>query len=265
MPLSFCRCLLGKVLMLRAIKHAFARRKGGHSPAAPTPVSAERCPASTSTPSPLPSDVDRSGFYSNNCQFGPVALRLRTEQYATHMRDIMRQFGSKYAPSSPEYQAFKHTSLVCASCGWLFPGSYTLSLVGAVNGYTKVVGATPGYAEFGKTGTCTKCGSEESFLIYQRYKPSSISQADVDAIRRYWRHLAQQWWSNNTSSSTPLCDACNDYVSQAKTYLIGGRLECERCTDKELVDGLNKLRRDPFYFGDMELQKARSFVVGTVG
>ncbi|KIL62619.1 hypothetical protein M378DRAFT_751599 [Amanita muscaria Koide BX008] len=264
--------------MLRAIKHAFARRKGGHSPAAPTPVSAERRPASTSTPSPVRSSgsIEFIGvsfpvmwtvadFIATTASLDRVALRLRTEQYATHMRDIMRQFGSKYAPSSPEYQAFKHTSLVCASCGWLFPGSYTLSLIGAVNGYTTVVGATPGYAEFGKTGTCTKCGSEESFLIYQHYKPPSISQADVDAIRRYWRHLAQQWWSNNTSSSTPLCDACNDYVSQAKTYLIGGRLECERCTDKELVDGLNKLRRDPFYFGDMELQKARSFVVGTVG
>jgi hypothetical protein len=121
------------------------------------------------------------------------------------------------------------------------------------------VGATPGFAEFSKTGACTKCGNTESFLAYQRYDPSSISQADVDAIRRYWQHLAKLWWSN-TSKITAICDGCNDYVSQAETsYLIGDNLECERCTDKQLADGLNKLRRDPHYFGAMELQKARSF------
>jgi hypothetical protein len=187
-------------------------------------------------------------FVATTASSDRVALRLRTEQYATHMRNIMRQFDSKYTPSSPEYQAFKHTSLVCAGCGWQFPGSFTLSLIGALDGSTQVVGATPGYAEFGKTATCTKCGSAESFLTYQRYEPSSISQADVDAIRRYWRHSAKQWWSN-TSRSTAICDGCNNDVSQARTYLIGGRLECEHCTDEQLVDGLNELRRNPFCFG----------------
>jgi hypothetical protein len=197
-------------------------------------------------------------FVATTASLDRVALRLRTKQYATHMRDIMQRFDSKYAPSSPEYQAFKNTCLVCTGCGWEFPGSYTLSLISTLDSYTHVMGATPGFAEFGKTGTCTKCGSAESFLTYQRYEPSSISQADVDAIHRYWRHLAQLWWSN-ASRSTAICDGCNEDVTQAETYLIGGNLECERCTDNHLADGLNKLRRDPHHFGAMELQKARSY------
>ena len=254
--------------MLRAIIRAFARRKGGRSPAA-APVPTEQHPPSTSTPAHSPDGIEFDGvsfqvvwtvadFVATTASLDRVALRLRTEQYASHMRGIMRQFDSKYAPSSPEYQAFKYARLICAGCRWQFPGSYTLSLIGALDGHTQVVGATPGYAEFSRNSTCTKCGNAESFLAYQRHEPSSISQADVDAIRRYWRHLAEQWWSNN-GRSTAICDCCNDSVSQAGTYFIDNNLECERCTDKQLADGVNELRRNPFYYGATELQKARAF------
>jgi len=175
------------------------------------------------------------------------------------MGDIIQQFDSKYAPSSLEYQAIKKTSLVCAGCSWVFPGSYILGLSGALDNYVSVTGATPGYDEFSKTGICTKCGSAESFLTYQR-ESSSINQADVDAIRLYWRILAVVWWRKDASRSTAICDGCNDLVGPAEeSYLIGNNLECKRCTDKNLADGLNKLRRDPHYFGATELQKARSF------
>jgi len=271
MPLSFCcRPLVREVLMFRAITHAFTRRKSGHSPAAPTPVLAEQRPVSTSTPTPVHSLVylryngvlfpvvwTIADFVTATASKNLVMLRLRTEQYASHMHDIMRHFDSKYDPSSPEYLAFKNTRLLCAGCGWQFPQSYTLSLIGALDGCS-VVGAIPGYAEFAKTGTCTKCGSADSHLAYQCYDPSSISQADVDAIRQYWRHRSEQWWSN-TGKSTAICDGCNNYISQAGTYLIGGHLECERCTDEQLADGLNKLRRNPHYFGATELQVARTF------
>jgi hypothetical protein len=114
--------------MFRAILHAFARRKDGHSPAAPTPVSTERRPASTSTPARSSGSIELNGvsfpvvstvadFVATTASLDRVALRLHTQQYATHMRDIMQQFDSKYAPSSPEYQAFKNTRLVCAGCG----------------------------------------------------------------------------------------------------------------------------------------------------
>jgi len=231
-------------------------------------VSAERCPAFTSTPVRSTVSIEFNGisfpvvwtvadFVATTASLDRVALRLCTKQYATHMRDIMQQFDSKYAPSSPEYQAFKHTCLVCAGCGWEFPGSYTLSLI-SPHGYTHITGATPGFAEFGNTGTCTKCGSAESFLTYQHYEPSSISQADVDAIHRYWRHRAIMWWYN-ANRSTAICDGCNDDVGEAETYLISGNLECGHCTDKHLADGLNKLRHNPHHFGAMELQKARSY------
>ena len=179
----------------------------------------------------------------------------------SHMRDIMRQFDSLnlHAPSSPEYQAFKYTRLVCAGCHWEFPSSYTLSLIGAIDGNTRIVlGATPGYVELGRNGTCTKCGSTESFLAYQRYEPSSISQADVDAIRQYWRHLGKLRWSK-TGKITAICDCCNEYVSRVGTYFFDDRLECETCTDKQFADGVNKLRGNPFYYGATELQRARSF------
>lgn len=257
--------------MFRAITHAFARRKGGHSPAEPSHASAERCPTLTSGSVSSSSSIEFSGvsfpvvwvvsdFVATTASLERVALRLCTKQYATHMRDIMQRFDSKYAPSSPEYQAFRHgTCLVCAGCGWEFPGSYTLSLIdSAFDHHARITGATPGFTEFGKTGICTKCGSADSFLTYQRYEPSSISQADVDAIQRYWRHLAQLWWSN-TNRSTAICDCCSKDVAQAETYLSGNNLECKRCTDNLLADGLNELRRNPYYLGAMELQMARSY------
>jgi hypothetical protein len=269
--------------MLRAIIHAFARRKGGRSPAAPAPApaapaSTEQRPPSTSTPAHSPDGIDFNGvsfqvvwtvadFVATTASSDRVALRLRTEQYASHMRDIMRQFDSKHAPSSPEYQAFKHACLICAGCRWKFPSSYIMSLImGGLNGLTVIGGLTPGNAEFSRNSTCTKCGNAESFLTYQRYEPSSISQADVDAIRRYWRHCAEQWWSNrDTSRSTAICDFCNDLISRDEATFFSGdddeRLGCEDCTDKQFANGLNELRRNPFYYGATELQKARSFAL----
>jgi len=254
--------------MLRAIMRAFARRKGGHLPAA-APVSMEH-PPSTSSPAHSPDGIEFYGvsfqvvwtvtdFVATTASLDRIALRLHTEQYASHMRNIMRQFDPKHALSSPEYQALKYARLICAGCRWEFPGSYILSLIGALSGPIPVVGEmAPGYVEFGRNGTCTKCGNTESFLAYQRYEPSSITQADVDAIRRYWRHLAKLWWSN-TGKTTAICDFCNVYISQDRTYFFDNRLECELCTDKQFADGLNELRRNPFYYGATELQKARSF------
>jgi hypothetical protein len=249
MPLSVCCCpLVRMVHMFRAIMNAFARRK------APVPSSASI--EFNGVRFPVVSTV--AGFIATVTTSDKVALRLEhNKQYATHMRDIIQQIGSIYPPSSPTYKALKSTCLVCTGCGWVFPGSYVLNLISPEN-FDRIVGAAPGFTEFGKSGICTKCGSTESFVVYQRFEPSGISQADVDAIRRYWRHLSGQWW-HDTSSSAAICDHCSNYVSQAETYLIGGHLECERCTDEQLADGLNKLQGDPHYFGTMELQKARSF------
>lgn len=258
--------------MLRAIMNAFSPRKGGRkggrSPPV-APVTKDQRPSSTSTPAHSPDIIEFYGvsfqvvrtvadFVTKTARFDRVALRLRTEHYERHMRDILQQFESKHVPSSPEYQAFKHARLICAGCRWEFPGSYTLSLLGVFNTQTRVVGATPGYVEFGKNKACTKCGNAESFLVYQRCEPSSISQADVDAIRRYWGHRAELWWSN-TDKTTAICDCCNNLISKDGTYLIDNSLECESCTAKQLADGVNQLRRNPFYYGATELQKARSF------
>jgi len=274
--------LLALTPIVRLIGFALRERRRRRRASAAAPDSTGQRPpqASTSTPAHTgsPDSIEFNGvsfqvvwtvadFVATTASSDRVALRLRTEQYATHMGDIMRQFDSKHAPSSPEYQAFKNASLNCAGCRWQFPGSFTLSLIGVFNDRTRVVGATPGYAEFGRNSTCTECGHKESFLTYQRYEPSSIRQADVDAIRRYWRQLAKLWWSN-TRKSTAICDSCNDLVSNMETtYFIGvdgNRLECEDCTDKQLADGVDKLRRNPFYYGATELQKARSFATGNL-
>jgi hypothetical protein len=259
--------------MFRVIRRLIVRRRLRReaSPAAgPVPASAKRPPASTSTPAFFSSDkIELDGvsfpvvrtvadFVAASASLDRIALRLRNDQYKDQMKDIIRQF-EKYPPSSPENRALKAAPLVCAGCNWEFPGSYKLALIGFSQHVTSVSGATPGFTEFGSTGTCTKCGSAESFVIYERYDPSSISQADVDAIRRYWKHRAHQWVLE-TGSSWKFCEACSsDFDARIQSFLIGSRLHCESCTDRDLDDGLNKLRRDPYYFGATELRKARAF------
>ena len=189
-----------------------------------------------------------------------IALRLRTVRYTSvYHEDLRAEFSARYAEKSPEYKAFYHALLYCAGCGWEFPGSYTLSLTDALGSYRGVSGATRGYAEFGRTGRCPRCGSLESFLAYESFPPEEIGEDDVAALRRYWADAASRWWSR-TGRDRGLCDACSarevtpgdSYLTSGGTYMV-----CAGCVEDRLAGALEKLRDDPYRFGASELRRAR--------
>ncbi|MDX1385238.1 MAG: HEAT repeat domain-containing protein, partial [Thermoanaerobaculia bacterium] len=88
-----------------------------------------------------------------------------------------------------------------------------------------------------------------------------ITAVDLDLLRRYWRDRAESWWGER-ETSTAICDGCNDEIPRPTGYLHGSYLLCRRCVSGRLEsDALEKLRANPSYFGDGELERARDHAV----
>ncbi|MGP4015883.1 hypothetical protein [Saccharopolyspora sp. 5N708] len=190
-----------------------------------------------------------------------IALRLSTSQYEEVLTTLIERFDADYENAAPEYRAFRYAELICTGCGWTFPGSYRMSLLGMLSP-GRMSGGTPGFEEFGKTGVCTRCRSAESFLAYELFPVAEIDAETVAAMRRHWRADARTWWSA-TGRSKGICDKCNRDMARDAGFLIGRtRLECVDCTDDHLADALEQLRANPYYFGSAELRHCRPFRTG---
>lgn len=190
-----------------------------------------------------------------------AALRIPTLSYGDTLADLMRAMQRRYGDRAPQVAAITAASLVCAGCGIEFPGSFKLSLQDPdmFGGGMFVAGGVPGREEFARTGACPQCGATESYYAYECVDRDAITQADVQAIRDYWRHLAKSWWENETRSSA-ICDWCNAAVERDEGYLSGSSLVCTDCMAKDLLaGGLAKLQGDPEYFGAGLIRKARAF------
>lgn len=190
-----------------------------------------------------------------------IALRLPTTEYRTVMGELLRWFNAEYDEASPEYRAFRYAALACAGCGWEFPGSYRHSLLGMLDG-AKVVGARSGFAKFGRTGKCPRCGSRDSFLLYECIDPAEIDEQDLVALIVLYRDDALRWWSH-TGRKMAICDSCNRDIQAGEGYLVSlSHLKCEPCLRKYLDGSLEKLRANPYHYGATELRRARPFRTG---
>ena len=86
------------------------------------------------------------------------------------------------------------------------------------------------------------------------------SEDDVDAIRKYCQHLAQQWWQSN-SMETAICEGCNGAVSKGSGVLLGSNLYCGSCANEKFGPSYAQyLRTDPNFYGRGVLEKAREYV-----
>ena len=207
---------------------------------------------------PLTSDIDEfCGIAATN---RACVMLINTKDYGQIMQKAFGYFSHRFGRGSDFTRAVSSARLICSGCNMEFPGSYTLSLMDPGMFGARVLGATPGYQEFGQTGRCPRCGSEQSFYVYDNPSAEEITQSDLDAIREYWRHLAQQWWKTG-SRIEAICDRCNSPVPRDAGYLSGSSLYCEECCNKSLgSDALEHLRGNPDYFGSGVLRKARHFV-----
>jgi len=207
---------------------------------------------------PITPDVDE--FCEIAATNRACVMLINTKDYAQITQKAFSYFSDKFGRDSDFTIAVSSARLVCSGCKWEFPGSYTLSLMDPKMFGGKFIGATPSYQEFGLTGRCPRCGSRQSFYVYDNPSGEEITQSDVDAIRGYWRHLAQQWWKTE-SRTEGICDRCCSPISRDAGYLDGSYLLCEKCCNKSLgSDALEHLRQNPDYFGAGLLRKARHFV-----
>lgn len=191
---------------------------------------------------------------------GRGVLRFRSLTYGNVLAELVQRLETRYGPMSRQYRDSVPSPLLCAGCLWEFPGSYKMSLQAPeMFADRSVIGATPGFDQFGRSGVCPQCGSNEGLLVYECFLPEQISEADIEAIRRYWRELAQAW-RKSQQRSQGICNDCNDDIAQGQGYLFGTDLICENCVRKGLLtEGLESLRNNPHYYGSALLRKARPF------
>jgi hypothetical protein len=190
---------------------------------------------------------------------GRGILRLPAVTYGSVLGELKFQLEKEFS-DQPRYASDLFASpLVCAGCLWQFPPSYCLSLQSPDLFGGPLVGATTGFDSFGRTGLCPQCGSDEALLVYEFFPCEEVSQADVDALCRYWRAAAEGWWEH-TQRQSAICDECNRTVSRGEGYLKGSHLSCESCLSSGLKsDGLARLKSNPHYYGAGLLRKVRRF------
>lgn len=233
-----------------------------------TATSAAPASPASSPPPPLPSadttiEIDRSRlplYHTLNEFVAAVAarraavLRLRLADYADTYQEFVGFAGTSAAPR-----------LLCAGCKKQFPGSFTLRLVAPeVFSGAVVIGASAAGEQFARSLRCPGCGSAEALFVYDTPAAEEITAKDLDALRAYWRHRAQQWWPAQAGRTEAICDSCNSSVARPEGFLVGSSLYCAACCDNTLGgDALARLQKNPDYFGSGELQRARSFARGS--
>ena len=89
--------------------------------------------------------------------------------------------------------------------------------------------------------------------------PASVTEQDLAAIRRWWRHQAQSWWERSPRLEA-VCDYCNRQVVRGDGYLMSSKLCCTPCCERMLTDEARIfLAHNPDYFGHGLLEAARRF------
>lgn len=221
-------------------------------------------PASSSTPQSVTIDGAAfplagtpEAFYALIANGGRAVLRFPTPQYGVLLRQLVRALEERYGSNALQARELFHSLVFCAGCMWQFPPSYLMSLQGMAVG--RMIGATPGVDRFAKTGACTQCGATESLLVYDAVPSDSVTIADVEAIRDYWRDLALNWWNSHQNRSSGICDYCDAQLARGDGYLCATDLICDACVQRGLMsEGLAQLQRDPNYYGNGLLRQVRA-------
>lgn len=206
---------------------------------------------------PIALDIEK--FCEIIADKGRCIMLINIKDYAQVWQAVFNYCYKKFGIGSRFMYGVTSSHLLCARCGLIFPVSYTQSLQGMFEG-VDVVGAAPGFREFGKAARCLNCSSGQAYFAYDNLPAEEITQKDIDYIREYWLHLAQKWWKKE-SRFQATCDLCRSPVLRDNGYLQKSNLMCEHCCDKHFSsDALEKLRKNPNHFGKWEIRKARYFI-----
>jgi tetratricopeptide (TPR) repeat protein len=116
-------------------------------------------------------------------------------------------------------------------------------------------------------GNCSKCSAGDAFFFYDNWKPDSVDNSDIEALKQYWKYKVQEF-NIFIHSEEGQCMECGREVDIDTAYVKesghgSGKLICRACVDKYLgANILDELREDPHYIGRSVLRNARNFVNG---
>lgn len=164
---------------------------------------------------------------------------------------------------------FEPSKWICRKCYRELPGSFIMALM---QPDMQIMGGGSAAAreQFVKDKQCPRCQSDEFCLIALRQPTADdakVTAADLEAIRAYYKHLADLWWPTHPGSG--ICDSCNETVAHGEGYIVGSltngmlranRLVCNECIKRYQSDeALKGLQKDPNYMGTGLLEKARAY------
>lgn len=133
--------------------------------------------------------------------------------------------------------------------------SFIAWMVGFWLGYA--IQAIPGvHKTIVETVPATEKPKEVVDRVIERSAIPSRYVDDMQAIRAYCHAEAVEWWKTNELESA-ICDKCNGPVRRNSGYLIGRSLYCGLCEDMFSEEYRNYLIRDPNFYGQGVLEKAR--------
>jgi hypothetical protein len=187
-------------------------------------------------------------------------LRFITRNYSTVHQKLCSYIENKFGIKSRQYLDCSTIALFCAGCLWEYPDTYLNQLrLGKKfqDMYPSIVGAMPGHTIFGKTGICTQCDYHESLLVYECFRPESITKTDIRRIKRYFQEEAKDWWKSR-KENWHHCDYCAERIFRDQGFIDEKQLLCVKCINEKLEDGLINLKSYPHFYGKNLLRKARA-------
>lgn len=156
--------------------------------------------------------------------------------------------------------------LLCAACLVDMPMSFRFNLPGGIQmgGWVAIGENLPSSLPAAtKAACCPYCGSDKGILLYDHPDYGAIREADMEAVRALWKFRCGLWWNQNQRAGG-ICDNCNAPMRRGEGYHNGSGVICQDCVMKSTgADKLESLRKNPDWFGESELRKARNFAAGT--
>jgi hypothetical protein len=172
-------------------------------------------------------------------------FRFQISNYVALMAELTQTLQAHYGAKSPEAGAIVSAPVHCADCLTVFPDTWKLAAMLGTN----------------EPSVCSKCQSRQAFLVIAVFRPDDVTEADVAALGRYWRQEAATMWAAYPNATHAPCSFCPDkaLIPCPQGYVTAPRhMFCERCGEKMLSEALEKLRKDPDYYGMGLLQKLRN-------
>jgi hypothetical protein len=181
---------------------------------------------------------------------------------------LVTPFSGYWQASRDLYQAKlpkQGERLLCSACLIDMPMSFRFNLPGGMQsgGWIAVGEGLPSNLPAAvKAARCPYCGSDKGILLYDYPDYGEITETDMEAMRALWRFRCELWWNRNQRAGG-ICDDCNAPMKRGEGYHNGSSVVCQDCAMKSTgVDKLESLRKNPDWFGESELRKARNFISG---